>query len=237
MSKFHINKKGMPAPCRATSKPCPLGGSDVHFNSEQEAQAYVDKQNKEQFQLLPSSKGKPKANKEFTQRLTEKLWRSHQKRDGSIDEEMVKHCLKTSKYIEIGDSFVEVSASKPTIYKELWYDDETEAPELTFETFRDYNLNTGLLPKKLELMGRRRSGDYGKLRMIPQYNSERGLELAVLTYDEPDGYEETREVSESELVEINNAIEEVLNDYEKRLKKYYDKYKDKISYRGYYRER
>lgn len=236
MSKFHINKKGVPAPCRATSKPCPLGGSDVHFNSEQEAQAYVDKQNKEQFQLLPASKGKPKSNKEFTQRLTETLGKSWQKRDGSVDEEMVKHCLKTSKYIELGDSFVEVAASKPTIYKDLWYDDETEAPELTFEAFRDYNLSMGS-PKKFELMGRGRSGDYCKLRMIPQYTRARGLELASLTYDEPDGYEATREVSESELVEINNAIEEVQKDYEKRLKQYYDKYKDKISYRGYYRER
>ena len=53
MSKFHINKHGVPAPCRATKGNCPLGGEGEHFNTPQEAQAYIDKTNEEKHGFLP----------------------------------------------------------------------------------------------------------------------------------------------------------------------------------------
>lgn len=53
MSKFHINKHGVPAPCKATKGNCPLGGEGEHFNSEQEAQAFIDKTNEEKHGFLP----------------------------------------------------------------------------------------------------------------------------------------------------------------------------------------
>lgn len=33
MARFHINKHGVPAPCKAKSGNCPLGGDEKHYNS------------------------------------------------------------------------------------------------------------------------------------------------------------------------------------------------------------
>lgn len=54
MSKFHINKHGVPAPCKATKGNCPLGGSEQHFDTQQEAQEYIDKQGEQNHGLLPN---------------------------------------------------------------------------------------------------------------------------------------------------------------------------------------
>lgn len=37
MMKYHIKKDGTPGICYATTKPCPLGGPDKHYNTEEEA--------------------------------------------------------------------------------------------------------------------------------------------------------------------------------------------------------
>lgn len=58
MSKFHINKHGVPAPCRATNGNCPLGGdsgNENHFDTHEDAQAYADKKNAEEHGHLPGS--------------------------------------------------------------------------------------------------------------------------------------------------------------------------------------
>lgn len=51
MAKYHINNSGVPAICRATTRPCPLGGE--HFDSKQEAVEYSQRENKNTFGLLP----------------------------------------------------------------------------------------------------------------------------------------------------------------------------------------
>ena len=53
MSKFHINKHGVPAPCKATKGNCPLGGEERHFDSQEAAQEYADKVNAEEHGVLP----------------------------------------------------------------------------------------------------------------------------------------------------------------------------------------
>ena len=53
MSKFHINKHGVPAPCKATKGNCPLGGEERHFESQEAAQEYADKVNAEKHGMLP----------------------------------------------------------------------------------------------------------------------------------------------------------------------------------------
>lgn len=58
MTKFHINKHGVPAPCRAKTGNCPLGGSEQHFDRIEDAQAYADSQSELQHGLLPGIKGK-----------------------------------------------------------------------------------------------------------------------------------------------------------------------------------
>lgn len=48
MSKYHINKNGVPAPCRAKEGNCPYGGMDGnedHFDTLEEAQKHIDNEN------------------------------------------------------------------------------------------------------------------------------------------------------------------------------------------------
>lgn len=56
MNKFHINKHGVPAPCRAKKGNCPLGGDEQHFNTEKEAQDFADKQGEEKHGIIPTLK-------------------------------------------------------------------------------------------------------------------------------------------------------------------------------------
>lgn len=54
MTKFHINKHGVPAPCKATKGNCPLGGETQHFDSYEKAQEYSDSQNAKEYGVLPN---------------------------------------------------------------------------------------------------------------------------------------------------------------------------------------
>lgn len=53
MSKFHINSKGVPAPCKATKGNCPFGGEENHYNNKEEAQIAADKTNQANFGIIP----------------------------------------------------------------------------------------------------------------------------------------------------------------------------------------
>lgn len=53
MARFHINKHGVPAPCRARLGNCPLGGDEAHFDNLEKAQTYADNYNKSKHGLLP----------------------------------------------------------------------------------------------------------------------------------------------------------------------------------------
>lgn len=53
MTKFHISKAGIPAPCRAKEGSCPLGGSESHFKTKNEAQSYADEKHEQEFGLIP----------------------------------------------------------------------------------------------------------------------------------------------------------------------------------------
>lgn len=52
MARFHINKHGVPAPCRAKPGNCPLGGDEQHYNSQEEAQEAADIANEGEHGLL-----------------------------------------------------------------------------------------------------------------------------------------------------------------------------------------
>ena len=92
MTKYHINKHGVPAICKAKSGNCPLGGEENHFNSQQEAQTYADKVNEESHGLLPNvgSKQTPEQEKieeEMNEKFHEKLVEhsEYYANDGSAD--------------------------------------------------------------------------------------------------------------------------------------------------------
>lgn len=55
MSKFHINKHGVPSPCRAQKGNCPYGGEDSHYDSMEEAQIAANKMNEADYGLLATS--------------------------------------------------------------------------------------------------------------------------------------------------------------------------------------
>ena len=52
MSKFHINKHGVPAPCKAKPGNCPFGGGEKHFDNLEDAQNYATEQNENEFGIL-----------------------------------------------------------------------------------------------------------------------------------------------------------------------------------------
>ena len=240
MSKFHINKHGVPAPCRATKGNCPLGGDEQHFDNQADAQAYADKVNEKEYGLIADVTKEPEQEKKLTPaQLRRKEKKEFEERLSKVlhgawggDERMVKHCLKSNKYVEMDGSFVEITESKPSIKSEIWYDDETEAPEVNYETF--YNYNKREMPRYYKKEGVHMF-DRGTLKLVPQYGED-NLDLATLSYeDSPDG--PYREVTDDELKQINDGIEEVRKDYDKRLKSYYKRYKDKIRVNGYWRNR
>lgn len=56
MSKFHINKDGVPSPCRAQNGNCPLGGDsgdEGHYDSKEDAQVAADRINEKSYGKLP----------------------------------------------------------------------------------------------------------------------------------------------------------------------------------------
>lgn len=56
MAKFHINKYGVPAPCKAQKGNCPYGGDEQHFNNMEDAQAFADKLNEDRYGLFKNVK-------------------------------------------------------------------------------------------------------------------------------------------------------------------------------------
>lgn len=80
MSRFHINKHGVPAPCKAEHGKCPLGDNSEHFSSQEEAQNYINDKFVSEFGLLGdvNSPSEPqilneKLNKVFNQKDVEIL--------------------------------------------------------------------------------------------------------------------------------------------------------------------
>lgn len=61
--KYHINNKGVPSVCRATSGNCPFGDNETHFNTYKDAQQYADKVNEEAHGLLATTKASKKVSK------------------------------------------------------------------------------------------------------------------------------------------------------------------------------
>lgn len=49
MAKYHISKSGEPAVCRASVRPCPIGGESDHFKSKEEAAEVQDVRLRSEF--------------------------------------------------------------------------------------------------------------------------------------------------------------------------------------------
>jgi hypothetical protein len=144
---------------------------------------------------------------------------------GIASTKMVEHCLRSSKYIRLGDLFVDCADLKPSIDSKIYYDDETPEPNITYSTFYNYNIRKA--PKPLELRNQ-----WGKLVLRTQYFTGDVTNLTTYDYEE-----EGREVTKEELKLINEARKEVYDNYVKRLETYYKKYSNKIRTCGYWANR
>lgn len=51
--KFHINGKGVPAKCYAKNDNCPFGGTNSHYDNEEDAQIAIDNKNQKEFGIAP----------------------------------------------------------------------------------------------------------------------------------------------------------------------------------------
>jgi hypothetical protein len=149
------------------------------------------------------------------------------------DTKMIEHCLKSTKYIKVGNTFISVCQAKPKINNQMWYDDTQENPGKSFQRFYDYNIKNVQSEMKIN---RCAFGWDDKLFLIPKNWKTPNMKLCQLTYNESDS-DFAREVTEEELLLINAAIREVREDYTKRLEAYYKKYSDKIYSSGYWVDR
>ena len=151
------------------------------------------------------------------------------------DEKMVKHCLKHNKYVKLDDWFVDVCDAKPSISSTMYYSDEYDAPDKNKAQFIHYNESNA--PRKMENSMR-------KYFLIKHYSRQNDEKLASITsyadYENPNdnpNIEIIKELTEKEMQEVNKAIEEVQQDYSKRLETYYKRYADKITTSGYWANR
>ena len=144
------------------------------------------------------------------------------------NEKMVNHCMKHSKYIQLGEWFVDCCELKPTITKDIYYDDETADPGTSKAIFLAHNTPI------------RTFTDDRKYYLIKHYCSQTNQKLASIitcrTWEEPT-LKTIKEVEPEELQAINEAIEEVNVNYAKRLETYFKRYAGKIRTHGYWANR
>ena len=171
--------------------------------------------------------------KEDYQELTRLLELTWRKRDGSTDQKMVDHCLKAHKYIRLDDMIVSVCDLKPTIQNVIWYDDTRADPGDSCDAFVFANRHN--MPQLWSLTHRTQD-----LYIMVAYSGDKtGGKLASLSHAEtPTTRPAIRRVTPDELIKINEAVEEVRQDYAKRLAAYYKRYgKTHVRSEGYWADR
>lgn len=143
-----------------------------------------------------------------------------------LDEYTVKHRA----FLKIRGFLVEICNKKPVIKKNIYYDDEREAPEDTFETFKNYNLTLSS-PRVL-----RNYEDYRGMFIykIRKYNGN--FELDVYPKLDNDYYEEYS-LNKEEREHVLILLKEVEKEFIKRLERYWKQYQDKVNICGYWANR
>ncbi len=113
----------------------------------------------------------------------------------------------------------------------MYYDDEFESPEINFDTFVRYNETNR--PKLIKIERYAWGSLFKPYIQTSNYEIGRLTEVQVESHNEND----PMFVTEDELEIINQAIKEVQEHFDKRLKTYWKKYSDKITTYGYWRDR
>lgn len=154
---------------------------------------------------------------------------------------MVDHCLKYCAYVKLLDgSFIEIGGKHPSIDSDIWYDDETPAPEVTFEVFKAYNMRSNA-PRPLSMAGEHNPGNPIDwfCKQVKYYQDKTNGQLVGLA-----SRRYRHELSQGEVPltqEDYDAIEKELQElrakYEKRLERYWKRYSSKVYARGYWANR
>jgi len=131
VSKFHINSKGVAAPCKAKDGNCPFGGSGEHFDTLEEAEEEAYKRNVKEFSVLPMHKEVPKINieKEEYENFKKQFLNETFSEDG---EEFVPRNYNGIVCIEEEEEYFDDEEKKayqtlnslPEEQRELFYEDE-----------------------------------------------------------------------------------------------------------------
>lgn len=132
--------------------------------------------------------------------------------------------------LQLDNYLVVLTYNKPHIDSQMWYDDETERPESSFENFLNYNLRHNS-PKRF-LKNKREIEKIGLLKFLD--GSDRyswGLD------DRSYGNKNFIYLAEEQEQKLVEAIENEEKKYIVRLERYFKRYGDKIRTSGYYANR
>lgn len=160
------------------------------------------------------------------------------KRDGTPDEKMVSYCLKSSKYIDLGEYYLNIGDAKPTIDSDLWYDDETEGPDASkFEAFKAYNMRG----KRFSLEELAENGRT-QIWIYTNYTRDRSggkLKGWSTTHwdEEPRHLGEYHRATDDDIMAIKQGLAAMKAAYEKRLATYWKRYSNKVHAAGYWANR
>lgn len=160
------------------------------------------------------------------------------RKDGTPDQGMVDYCIKHSKYVDMGDYFLNVGDSKPTIESTMWYDDTTKGPDENFENFRAYNLRQNAHTfEDMTSNGRTQIWTYVNYYGDKTEGKLRGW--STTRVGEEPRFNDTQywAATPEEIEAIKKGLDEIRADYEKRLETYWKRYSNKVSARGYWADR
>lgn len=162
MTKFHISKHGMPAPCKAEKRNCPYGGEESHFNSLEEAQEFIDKKNEERYGLLNSVDERRKMDKHDREKEVADI-PGYKKTDEEYDSKDLIEKVQTKGFIAIDD------ADDPLYYTVILVND-TNIKDMT-NKFKSQLIEEGLYNNSyIGIITNKLSSSYS-MDLLPIYGS------------------------------------------------------------------
>lgn len=155
------------------------------------------------------------------------------------DQKMQDYILTKYNYYKTTDDFIfEIEkASKLSITKTLYYDDEYDAPEINFENFEYHNrFNCN----KYDYLKEKTEHEYNKFYFAINGNLKNIYVSVMNDWEFKDNrYCEkiTRELTADEKQDILTLYKQQKDEYIARLQKYWNKYKNHITTYGYWANR
>lgn len=160
------------------------------------------------------------------------------------DAKMVDWCLKNTVYIDMGEYYLDLM-SKPKIDSTIHYADQipgtyemAEDPGTSWEVFKNYNTRLNSPARDLEYI----ENGYEVL-IMNQYRADKpdpmnGLLKAWSTKRWNEDLQDGQRLATAEELEIiTKALKTEAENYEKRLRTYYKRYKNKINTNSYWADR